>query len=76
MSRSEWWCADSAMYGFLGFSYPLEASDCSDSTNGFAAISADFANMKKTFGATMVRPYGMTCRNGECVSYQVKIGIS
>lgn len=62
LSRANWWCDSSLLYGFLGFSYPVEAADCSDPTNGYAAISADMATMK-SFGATMVRVYAPECRD-------------
>jgi hypothetical protein len=46
-SRDDWWCPPSMMTGFLGFSYPLEVSDCNDASNSLSQISSDFANMKK-----------------------------
>lgn len=58
VSRSDWWCAQSMTYGFLGFSYPLEGS-CSD--DGYNQINSDFAAMKKDFGATLVRIYLPEC---------------
>ncbi|KAI5478344.1 B-(1-6) glucan synthase [Pseudohyphozyma bogoriensis] len=36
--------------------------EMSDSTNSYESISADFAAMKKNFGASMVRIYGQSCR--------------
>ena len=63
MTRSQWWCDSSLEYGFLGFSYPLEVSDCSDKSNSLKQISADFADMKKTYGATHVRIYAPECRD-------------
>lgn len=60
--RSEWWCPDSLMYGFLGFSYPLEVAECSDPSNGLEMITKDLKRMKEEFGATMVRVYGNECR--------------
>ncbi|ORY90145.1 hypothetical protein BCR35DRAFT_317079 [Leucosporidium creatinivorum] len=62
LTREEWWCPDSELYGFLGFSYPLEVADCSDSSNGEDAITSDLKAMKETFGATMVRVYAPECR--------------
>lgn len=62
-SRSEWWCPQSEMYGFLGFSYPLEVPDCSDYTNSYDSINSDFAKMKRDFGASMVRVYAPECRD-------------
>lgn len=61
-SRSDWWCADSELYGFLGFSYPMEVDDCTDTSNSYDTLNTDFANMKSTFGATMVRIYAPECR--------------
>ncbi len=62
LNRSQWWCEPSLLYGFLGFSYPLEDSDCSASTNSYYQINKDFARMKSGFGATMVRIYAPECR--------------
>ncbi|KAL8293079.1 hypothetical protein RQP46_000773 [Phenoliferia psychrophenolica] len=61
VSRDDWWCEANLMYGFMGFSYPLESSNCDDSTNSFSAISADFKAMKAR-GASMVRIYAPECR--------------
>ncbi|GAA5882839.1 hypothetical protein JCM16303_002488 [Sporobolomyces ruberrimus] len=60
--REEWWCKDSELFGFLGFSYPLEVVDCSNPTNSFDKINEDLKRMKEEFGATMVRPYAVSCR--------------
>lgn len=76
MSRSEWWCAQSEMYGFLGFSYPLEVSDCSDPTNSYESISADFAKMKRDFGATMVRVYAPECRDSSVWENLLQAGVT
>ncbi|GAA5882841.1 hypothetical protein JCM16303_002489 [Sporobolomyces ruberrimus] len=62
LSRDEWWCKDSELYGFLGFSYPLEVVDCSNPWNQFDKINGDLKRMKDEFGATMVRPYAVSCR--------------
>ena len=62
VSRSQWWCPQSEMYGFMGFSYPLEVPDCNDYTNSYDKFNTDFAKMKKDFGATMVRIYAPECR--------------
>ena len=61
VSLADWWCPQSMAYGFQGFSYPLENSDCSDPSNSFSAMNADFARMKADFGATIVRMYYPTC---------------
>jgi hypothetical protein len=58
---SNWWCPQSDFYGFMGFSYPLEDSTCSDSDNGYAQMKKDFAQQKKDFGASIVRMYYPTC---------------
>ncbi|GAA5882838.1 hypothetical protein JCM16303_002487 [Sporobolomyces ruberrimus] len=62
VTRDEWWCEDKEIYGFLGFSYPLEISDCSDPSNEYPKIKADLERMQSEFGATFVRPYGVECR--------------
>lgn len=58
---SQWWCPQQDYYGFLGFSYPLEDSNCGDSSNSYAQMNKDFAQMKKDFGASIVRMYYPTC---------------
>ncbi|GAA5962956.1 hypothetical protein JCM3765_006728 [Sporobolomyces pararoseus] len=62
MRREDWWCKEEDTYGFLGFSYPLEISDCSDPSNGYGKIKDDLKLMKDEFGANFVRPYGVECR--------------
>lgn len=47
----------------MGFSYPLEVSDCGDYSDSYGAVDADFARMKKDFGASMVRVYAPECRD-------------
>ncbi len=76
VSRSEWWCPQSEMYGFMGFSYPLEVSDCSDHTNSYAAIDADFARMKKDFGASIVRVYAPECRDASIWKNLLKAAVN
>jgi hypothetical protein len=61
VSLDQWWCPQSMVYGFQGFSYPLEDDDCSAASNSFAAMDKDFAQMKADFGATVVRMYYPTC---------------
>ncbi|GAA5908940.1 uncharacterized protein JCM6883_002559 [Sporobolomyces salmoneus] len=63
MSRRDWWCQDEELYGFLGFSYPLEIADCSNPSNQYPKIKQDLLRMKNEFGATFVRPYGVECRD-------------
>jgi hypothetical protein len=58
---SQWWCPQTDFYGFMGFSYPLEDGDCSDSSNGYAQMNTDFAQMKRDFGASIVRMYYPVC---------------
>ncbi len=64
------------MYGFMGFSYPLEVPDCSDSTNSYDKISADFAKMKKDVGASMVRVYAPECRQASVWENLLKAGVT
>jgi len=54
----QWWCGADTLYGFLGFSYPLEDGCSAYSYNSFVN---DFKNMKSKFGATFVRAYLPTC---------------
>jgi hypothetical protein len=56
--RDEWWCPQAEFYGFLGFSYPIEYG-CDQEPDSL--IDADFAEMKKSFGASMVRVYLPGC---------------
>ncbi|GAA5974513.1 hypothetical protein JCM21900_003079, partial [Sporobolomyces salmonicolor] len=44
------------------FSYPLEVADCSDPSNSYDQIYQDLTRMKKDYGASFVRPYGVECR--------------
>lgn len=75
-SRSQWWCPQSDMYGFMGFSYPLEVPDCSDPSNGYDQINKDFAKMKADFGAVMVRVYAPECREAGVWENLVKAGVN
>lgn len=59
--HDQWWCPQSMAYGFQGFSYPLEDGDCSGSDNSFDAMNQDFAQMKRDFGATIIRMYYPVC---------------
>ncbi|KIJ40281.1 glycoside hydrolase family 17 protein, partial [Sphaerobolus stellatus SS14] len=74
--RSSWWCPASQQHGFLGFSYPMENSNCSDPSNQFAKINQDFQRMKAQFGATMVRIYGPECRNASVWQNLLQAGIA
>lgn len=76
VSRSDWWCAQDNMYGFLGFSYPLEVADCSDSTNSYESINADLVRMKKDFGASMIRVYAPECREASVWENLLQAGVS
>lgn len=53
----------------------MEVSDCSDPTNGFDAISKDFAKMK-TLGATLVRVYAPQCGKVSVWENLVKAGVT
>jgi len=55
-----WWCGPDALYGFLGFSYPLE-DDCG--AYSYNSFLHDFQDMKKTYGATFVRIYLPVCKD-------------
>ena len=76
VSRSDWWCAQDDMYGFLGFSYPLEVADCSDNTNSYESINADLAKMKNDFGASMIRVYAPECREASVWENLLQAGVS
>jgi hypothetical protein len=58
---ADWWCPQSQAYGFQGFSYPLEDSNCNSAANSFNQMNKDFAKMKKDFGASIVRMYYPLC---------------
>ena len=60
----------------MGFSYPLEVSDCSDPTNGYASINADFAKMKNDFGASMIRVYAPECRDSSVWENLLRAGVN
>lgn len=64
------------MYGFLGFSYPLEVADCSDNTNSYESINADLAKMKKDFGASMIRVYAPECREASVWENLLQAGVN
>ncbi|KAI3318749.1 glycoside hydrolase family 17 protein [Xylariaceae sp. AK1471] len=57
----KWKCPPSMAYGFQGFSYPLEEANCSALSNSFKSMNADFAQMKRDFGAKIVRLYYPLC---------------
>ncbi|KAF8510114.1 hypothetical protein BU17DRAFT_77739 [Hysterangium stoloniferum] len=75
-SRASWWCPPEQQYGFMGFSYPLEADDCGDPSNSFSKINADFKRMKSQFGATMVRIYAPQCRDASIWRNLLHAGIA
>jgi len=59
VSLKDWWCGADDLYGFLGFSYPMEDDNCGAySYNNFLN---DFKNMKSRFNSTFVRAYLPTC---------------
>lgn len=73
VSRSDWWCPQSMVYGFLGFSYPLEGG-CGD--DGYNGINSDFAAQKRDFGATMIRIYLPECYTTEIWNNVLKAAIN
>ncbi|KAL7918549.1 hypothetical protein ACQKWADRAFT_303788 [Trichoderma austrokoningii] len=54
VSREEWWCPQSDFYGFLGFSFPFQFTN---EDFEVASISSHMQQMKRQFGATMIRMY-------------------
>jgi hypothetical protein len=58
---NQWWCPQSDYYGFLGFSYPLEDGNCNAASNGYDQMNRDFAQMKRDFGASIIRMYYPVC---------------
>ncbi|KAI0380439.1 glycoside hydrolase family 17 protein [Hypomontagnella monticulosa] len=72
----DWWCPQSMAYGFQGFSYPLEVEDCSDPSNSFESMNADFERMKRDFGASIVRMYYPVCLNASVFENALKAGVS
>lgn len=54
VSREEWWCPQSDFYGFLGFSLPFQFTNMDFEV---ASISSHMQQMKRQFGATMIRMY-------------------
>lgn len=69
-----WWCPSSKEYGFVGFSCPLEDSDCSADINSFESMDADFARMKQDFGASIVRMYYPMCLEPSVFENALKAG--
>jgi len=55
----DWWCDSNSLYGFLGFSLPLEDGCGAYSYDNFLK---EFKIMKQTYGATFVRVYLPVCR--------------
>ncbi|KAI0436656.1 glycoside hydrolase family 17 protein [Xylaria telfairii] len=76
VSLNEWRCPLSMAYGFQGFSYPLEESDCSAFSNSFESMNADFAQMKRDFGARIVRLYYPLCLNASVFENALKAGVA
>jgi len=56
---AQWWCGADSLYGFLGFSYPVE-----DTCSGYsyAGFKNDFNRQKMQYNATFVRLYLPVCR--------------
>jgi len=59
MTRDQWWCGADDLYGFLGFSYPVEDNNCNDYS--YDAFKNDFTKQKAKFNATFVRLYLPVC---------------
>ena len=74
--RDQWFCSVDQQYGFQGFSYPLEDSDCSADSNSFDSMSKDFARMKSDFGATMVRLYYPGCTESIVFENALRAGVA
>ncbi|KAI0102408.1 glycoside hydrolase family 17 protein [Nemania sp. FL0031] len=72
----EWKCPPSMAYGFQGFSYPLEDPDCSAFSNSFESMNADFAQMKRDFGAKIVRLYYPLCLEASVFQNALKAGVA
>ncbi|KAH8894621.1 B-(1-6) glucan synthase [Thozetella sp. PMI_491] len=72
----DWWCPQSMAYGFQGFAYPLENSDCSAKSNGYDAMNKDFAKMKADFGATLVRMYYPACTQTSVFENAIKAAVA
>lgn len=60
----------------MGFSYPLEDSDCSANINSFESMNADFARMKQDFGASIVRMYYPMCLEPSVFENALKAGVA
>jgi hypothetical protein len=54
VSREEWRCPQSDFYGFLGFSFPFQFTN---EDFEVSSISSHMQQMKRQFGATMIRMY-------------------
>nr|POE54212.1 hypothetical protein CFP56_63515 [Quercus suber] len=76
VSRQDWYCTYDQTYGFLGFSFPLEDSDCTADSNSYDSINSAFASMKADFGATMVRVYAPECREASIWENLLKAGVN
>ena len=74
--RDQWFCPIEQQYGFQGFSYALEDDDCSSATNSFDKMNKDFAQMKKDFGATIVRLYYPMCTKSSVFENALRAGVA
>lgn len=54
----------------------MEADNCTDPSNLFPKINADFQRMKYEFGASMVRIYAPQCREVSVWENLLKAGIA
>ncbi|PRP87585.1 hypothetical protein PROFUN_04612 [Planoprotostelium fungivorum] len=61
-NRTEWFCDSDQLFGFLGFSYPMESFDCESDIYSYQHLYTDLSRMKSEFGATFVRTYLPGCR--------------
>ncbi|KAH9909636.1 glycoside hydrolase family 17 protein [Xylariomycetidae sp. FL2044] len=76
VALEDWWCAQSLAYGFQGFSYPLEDEDCAAYSNSFESMDADFAQMKRDFGASIVRMYYPICLEASVFENALRAGVA
>jgi hypothetical protein len=76
VSPKEWRCPPSMAYGFQGFSYPLEEADCSAYSNSFESMNADFSQMKRDFGAKIVRLYYPLCLKASVFENALRAGVA
>ncbi|KAF2964695.1 hypothetical protein GQX73_g8889 [Xylaria multiplex] len=76
VSLEKWRCPPSMAYGFQGFSYPLEDANCSAYSNSFKSMNTDFAQMKRDFGAKIVRMYYPLCLKASVFENALRAGVA